>query len=63
MKIGEIASSVEYRMDEQFQNLPGFRTKFWFYKLKKFYKFINFPMRNFQNWQKIKFLLLLNFKN
>ena len=35
MKLGEIASSAEYRMDEQFQNLPIIGAKFWFSKLKK----------------------------
>ena len=30
MRIGEIASNAEYRMDEQLINLPIFETKFWF---------------------------------
>ena len=33
MRIGEIASSAEYQMDEQFQNLPIFGAKFGFFKL------------------------------
>ena len=33
---GKISSSAEYRIDEQLQNLPIFRAKFWFPKLKKF---------------------------
>ena len=33
--IGKIASCAEYQMDEQFQNLPIFRAKFWFSELKK----------------------------
>ena len=36
MRIGNIASSAEYRMDERFQNLPIFEVNFWFSKLKKF---------------------------
>ena len=35
MTIGKIASSAEYRIDEQFQNFPIFRAKFRFSKLKK----------------------------
>ena len=35
MGIGEIASSVEYRMDEKSKNLPIFGAKFWFAKLEK----------------------------
>ena len=31
-----IASIEEQRMDDQFQNLPIFGSKFWFIKLKKF---------------------------
>ena len=34
MRIDEIASSVEYRMDEQFYNSPFFEDK-WFSKLEK----------------------------
>ena len=37
MRIGKIASSAEYRMDKQFQNL-----NFEFSKLNKFWKFVNF---------------------
>ena len=33
MRISEIASSAEYQMDEQFQNLPILRAKFWYSKL------------------------------
>ena len=44
MRIGKIASSVEFRMDEQFQNFPTFGTKFWFLKLNIFWKFINFTI-------------------
>ena len=35
MRIGEIASSAEYRLNEQFQNLAIFGAKFWFSKLEK----------------------------
>ena len=44
IRIGEIASSAEYRMDEHFQNLQIIGAKFWFsVNWKKFYKFVNFP--------------------
>ena len=36
MRIGEVANSAEYRVDEQFQNLPIFGVKFWFFKLEIF---------------------------
>ena len=57
MRIGEITSSAEYRMGEQFQNLIIFKVKFLFFnlgknsinflifhcgKLQKFPKFYNF---------------------
>ena len=35
MRIGKITSSAEYRMNEQFKNLPIFGVKFAFSKLKK----------------------------
>ena len=35
MRISQISSSTEYAMDEQLQNLPIFRAKFWFFKWKK----------------------------
>ena len=45
MRIGEIASSAKYRMDEQFQNSPIFVAKIWFFKLEIFlYKIFNFPI-------------------
>ena len=34
MRIDEIKTSAEYRMDEQFQNFPIFFVKFWFSKLR-----------------------------
>ena len=46
MRIIKIASSAEYRMDEQFRSFPISGAKLWFFKLKKFYKFINFPNHN-----------------
>ena len=50
MRIGEIMSSAEYRMDEQFENLPIFGVKFRFSKLgKKFQKVPTFY--NFENYQ------------
>ena len=42
MRIDKIASSEEYRIDKQLQNLPTFGTKFWFFKLTKIEKFVNF---------------------
>ena len=44
MRIGEIASSAEYRIDEQLQNLSICGVKFWFSNFKKFWKFFNFPI-------------------
>ena len=35
MRIGEIASNTEYRMNEQLKNFPIFPAKFWFSKLEK----------------------------
>ena len=35
MRIGEIASSAEYQMGEQFQNSLIFRVEFWFSILEK----------------------------
>ena len=43
MRIGVIASSAEYRIDEQFQNLPILELNFNFLNWKKFYKFVTFP--------------------
>ena len=40
MRIGKIASSAEYRIDKQFQNLLIFGISI--SKLKKFGKFVNF---------------------
>ena len=41
IRIGEIASGAEYRMDENFQNLPIFGAKFRFSNLKKSENFPN----------------------
>ena len=49
MRISGIASGVEYRMDERFQNLPIFRAEF----LKKFHKFVNFQIIKF--WKFVNF--------
>ena len=35
MRIGIIASRAEYRMNEQFQNLPMYEAKFQFSRFKK----------------------------
>ena len=35
VKIGDIASSVEYGIDEKLKNLPIFGAKYWCIKLKK----------------------------
>ena len=51
MKIGEIASSVEYRMDEYFQILPNFDFLNWkknfiiflIFQIGKFWNSVNFP--------------------
>ena len=43
IRIAQISSSAEYRMDERFQNLSIFRILIKFPKLKKFWKFVNFP--------------------
>ena len=40
MRIGKIASRVEYRMDEIFKNLRSFVARFLF--SVKFWKFVNF---------------------
>ena len=42
MRIGEISSSAEFWMSEQFQSLKIFKVKIWFSNLKKNYKFVNF---------------------
>ena len=64
MRIEKIASSAEYRIDEQSLNLSIFRTKFLFSKLEKnsisffifqFGKFQKFPkFSNFENHQIFK---------
>ena len=67
MRIGKIVSSVEYLMDEQFQNLAIFLAKFWFSKLE-FLKisllFSNLEKsKNYPNliiFKIIKFSLLMN---
>ena len=57
MRIGEIASGEEYRMDEQFQNFLTFEN---FLQLKRFWKFVNFSsckiLKKFQfyNWENKK---------
>ena len=58
MRIGKIASSAEYRMDEQLQNLTTFGAKLWFSKLKIFWKFVNF-----QIWKILKMFNLGNSNN
>ena len=40
MKTGEIPSSAEYRMDQQFQNLVIFGI----FQVLKFWKFVNFTI-------------------
>ena len=45
MRIGEIASSAEYRIDEKFQNSPIFGVKLWFSKVEKNSITVNFPNR------------------
>ena len=35
MRIGEIASTAEYRIDERLKNLPIFEAKLWFSKSEK----------------------------
>ena len=47
MRIGKIASSAEYRMDEQSQNLLMFGILIVFGIEKKFWKFINFTIWKF----------------
>ena len=70
MRIGEITNSAAYQMDKQNQNLPIFRIKLWFSKLKKKFpnftisKIIKFPLlTNSRKNKIIKVLKLLNFKN
>ena len=58
MRIDKIASSAEYRMDEQLQNLTTFGAKLWFSKLKIFWKFVNF-----QIWKIFKMFNLGNSNN
>ena len=43
MRIGEISSSAEYRMDEELQSLPILGVKLWFSTIGifYFYKFVN----------------------
>ena len=43
MRIGEIASSAEYRMDEHCKICQFLKSNFGFSNWKKFYKFVNFP--------------------
>ena len=43
MRIGKIASSAKYRMDEQFQNCQFFEPNFDFPN-SKILKFLNFPI-------------------
>ena len=57
MRIGKIASSAEYRGDEQFQNFQ-LLAKFWFYKLKEIYKFVNFTI-----WKNPKIVKLKSSEN
>ena len=54
MRIDKIASSAEYRIDKQFQNLPILGAKFWFSKLKK-------NSRNFLIFQIAKFSIFINY--
>ena len=69
MRIGKIAKSAEYRMDEQFQNLLIFGDKFWFFKLIFFSNFPNFTMSKIVKFplltihKIIGFLKLFYFKN
>ena len=58
MRIGNIASSAEYRMDEQFQNFQFLEPNLDFPNWKKISKFLNF-----QNWTIAKTSNLKNSKN
>ena len=58
MRIGKIAISAEYQMNEQFQNLPIFGAKFWFSKLKKSRNSLTFQFGKFRKYPKF-----LNFEN
>ena len=44
-------------MNEQFKNFPIFGSKFWFFTLKKFGKFVNFP-----TWEIPKMFQFFKFK-
>ena len=73
MRIGKIASSAEYQMDEQFQNLPIFKFQtFWkfvnflIWKIKKISRVLQFRKSNLylrQSHKTIEFLQLFNFEN
>ena len=53
--IRKISSIAEYRIDEQLQNLPIFRAKFWSSKLNKFTIWKNPKMFNLKNCKNLKF--------
>ena len=47
MRIGKITSSMEYQMDEQFQNRPFLEPNFGFPNLKKSRNLLLFQFRQF----------------
>ena len=63
MRIGEIANSAEYQMDEQNQNLPIVWIKLWFSELKKNSQIsiIDKLKKNNQSSEIVEFQKLANF--
>ena len=63
MRIGKIASSAEYRIDEQFQKCQFLEPNFDFLNLKKSQNFLIFQFGQFQKLQIWKIRKIFNMEN
>ena len=59
MKVSKIASNAEYRINEQFQNMPNFGFPHW----KKSRNLLIFQFRQFQKFAIRKIKKIVNFEN
>ena len=54
MRIGKIAGSAKYQMDEEFQNCQSLEPNFDFPNWKKTLKFLNFPIWTIPEYSNLK---------
>ena len=63
MRIGKIASSVEYRMDEQFHNWKFLEPNFGYPNYKNSRNLLIFQFEKFQEFPVLKIPRICNLKN